>query len=403
MRSYTRLITSLFSTDGSIGYAQAWDLFTHMRYVAHPNPDATLYTLMIRACASSLTARAEPERALDLWTEMTVDRAIQPSAGTYAAVILACARSGSKAYIHEAFRLAKEMLDAHRDAYGRPAFRPDGRMFSALLEGAKRVGDLARTRWILAEMVRWGDDNESGFENAEITEEIMMHVFHAYAAYKPPFNRSSTVLVDRAASTTIPPENSSTIGNFPAVDILTNSRNGSESRVTATEIPRFAHLPPQSRSEVIGEAKALFTRIPNVARGASPELTGLRFDQVRLTPRLLNSYLSVHYAHATFEESEQLFRTIFEEFGVSRNVRSYVEALERCARARRGHERTVGHIFGNWLWSEWQALENGEASDISGAITARLIERANVAIIRIWTLWVSPAIYVRIKSSRRLV
>ena len=357
MRSYTRLITSLFSTDGSIGYAQAWDLFTHMRYVAHPNPDATLYTLMIRACGSSLTARAEPERALDLWTEMTVDREIQPSAGTYAAVILACARSGNKAYIHEGFRLAKEMLDAHRDAYGHSAFRPDGRTFSALLEGAKRVGDLARTRWILAEMVREGG-RDSGFENAEITEESMMHVFHAYAAYKPPFNRGATVLVDHATTNT---------GNSPAVE-------KSENKV------RFAHLPPQSRSEVIGEVKALFACIPRVAGGAPTG--GLRFDQVRLTPRLLNSYLSVHYAHATFEESEQLFRTIFEELGVSRNVRSYVEALERCARARRGDERTMGHVFGNWLWSEWQALE------ANGAIAARMIERASAAIIRVWTLQV---------------
>lgn len=387
MQSYTRLITSLFSTDGSIGHAQAWDLFTHMRYVAHPYPDAALYTLMIRACASSLTARAEPERALDLWTEMTIDRELQPSAGTYAAVILACARSGNKAYIHEGFRLAKEMLDSHRDAHGRSAFRPDGRTFSALLEGAKRVGDLARTRWILAEMVRGGERGaENGFENAEITEEIMMHVFHAYAAYKPPFNRAAAVLVDQTASTTNHPEESSSSGDSPVMDNLMDSGGGSESSVAETAIARFAHLPPQSRSEVISEARALFARIPSVAR-ASPESTGeVQFDQVQLTPRLLNSYLSVHYAHAPLEESEQLFQTIFEEFGVSRNVRSFVEALERCARARRGDERTVGRAFGNRLWSEWQNLENGEASDIQGTLTARMIEKANVAIIRVWTL-----------------
>ncbi|KAJ3754718.1 hypothetical protein EV360DRAFT_23541, partial [Lentinula raphanica] len=29
---------------------QDWDLFSHMRYVAHPNPDVFLYTQMIRAC-----------------------------------------------------------------------------------------------------------------------------------------------------------------------------------------------------------------------------------------------------------------------------------------------------------------------------------------------------------------
>ena len=46
------------------------------------------------------------------------------------------------------------MLDSHRDAHGFPAFRPDVKTFCALLEGAKRIGDLGRARWILVELVR---------------------------------------------------------------------------------------------------------------------------------------------------------------------------------------------------------------------------------------------------------
>jgi hypothetical protein len=112
MSAYSRLIAALFRTPFSLAHMQAWDLFAHMRYVAHLQPDTLLFTQMIHACA--LPTPAEPERALDLFTEMTIDRGILPTAGAYNPAILACARSGSKVYVNEAFRLAKEMLDAHR-------------------------------------------------------------------------------------------------------------------------------------------------------------------------------------------------------------------------------------------------------------------------------------------------
>ncbi|ESK84688.1 aryl-alcohol dehydrogenase [Moniliophthora roreri MCA 2997] len=155
IQSYSKVIKHLFSIPTATAQAHAWDLFSHMRYVAHPDPDIVMYTQMIRACASFYTAsrQADPERALDLWHEMTVDKRHKPTTGTYNAVILACARSGRKSYVNEAFRLAKEMLDSNRDAYGRPAYAPDLGTFKALLEGARRIGDSARVRWILAEMI----------------------------------------------------------------------------------------------------------------------------------------------------------------------------------------------------------------------------------------------------------
>jgi hypothetical protein len=351
-----------------------------MRYVAHPRPDALLYTLMIRACASSLTSSSEPERALDLWTEMTVDHEIQPSAGAYAAIILACARSGSKTYIHEAFRLSKEMLDSHRDANGKSAFKPDGKMFNALLEGAKRIGDLARTRWILAEMVRGSHrDEDSGFVNAEVTEEVMMHVFHAYAAYKVPFNRAAALLVDDT-----PSQASTSSKTNPKTSSVAEllSDNMAQNLPTHITTPSFSHFPPQSHSEVISEVRTLFGRI--FSRDNFHHEDALPFSKVKLTPRLLNSYLSVHYAHAPFEDARKIFKTIFTEHGVPRNVRSYVEALERCAKARRGQERTAALEFTEELWAQWQDLENGEHN--KNTVWARMVERANVAVIRIWTL-----------------
>ncbi|KAJ8455438.1 hypothetical protein ONZ51_g12455 [Trametes cubensis] len=144
-KTYTRVITSLLSTRSTMAEAQAWDLFAHMRYVAHPTPDPQLYAVMMAACASRVLD-PQPARALDLWTEMTVDKRMAPTADAYTAVIYACACSGDKMYVNEAFRLAKEMLDGHRDAYGNSAFRPDRKTFCALLEGAKRIGDLAKGR-----------------------------------------------------------------------------------------------------------------------------------------------------------------------------------------------------------------------------------------------------------------
>ncbi|KAG1844581.1 hypothetical protein C8R48DRAFT_780234 [Suillus tomentosus] len=82
MKSYPRIISTLFSVRPSpsppsisstldvpsgrlAANSQAWDPFAHMRYIAHPTPDAHLYTLVIRACASTFLS-PEPERALDL-------------------------------------------------------------------------------------------------------------------------------------------------------------------------------------------------------------------------------------------------------------------------------------------------------------------------------------------------
>ncbi|KAG1810334.1 uncharacterized protein HD556DRAFT_1223429 [Suillus plorans] len=40
MKSYSCIISSLFSVRRLAANSQAWDLFPHMRYVAHPTPDA---------------------------------------------------------------------------------------------------------------------------------------------------------------------------------------------------------------------------------------------------------------------------------------------------------------------------------------------------------------------------
>ena len=388
MRTYTSVITFLFSTKSSVGRAQAWDLFTHMRYVAHPYPDVPLYALMIRACASPINAArlsSEPERALDLWTEMTMDKRMTPSAGAYDAVILACARSGKKTYVNEGFRLAKEMLDSHRDARGISAYRPSRRTFCALLEGTKRVGDLARARWILAEMIaeRGRMEVEQEAEKG-VNEEVMMHIFHAYAAYRPPFQRSAVKPVPEG-STGVDQANTTTLNS--SFDDPSENRNDIEKAPSGS--PSFTHVPPQSHHEVIHEVKALFARIlhDNGMSTLSDTLPNTLpedgvFEDVDLTSRLLNSYLSVYYKHAAITTARDLHRSIFDECGVERTARTYVEALERCANAKKhGEERVVALQFAEEVWAGWKTLEDRGVNQ-----NARMIEKAHIAMIRVLAL-----------------
>ncbi|KAG5646165.1 hypothetical protein DXG03_004218 [Asterophora parasitica] len=385
VQSYTSVIASLFSTKSSLGRAQAWDLFSHMRYVAHADPDVPLYTAMIRACASPLNTRpSEPEKALDLWTEMTVDRRLSPTAGAYDAVILACARSGTTMFVNEAFRLAKQMLDTHRDARGESAFAPSRRTFCALLEGAKRVGDLARARWILAQMIA-----ETRMEEG-VNEEVMMHVFHSYASYRPPFKRSDVRTLQGSSAQPVQDTSTSGVPSSPTAHEPPQS-----SDVGAYDsMPTFTQIPPQSGAEVIHEVQILFNRIlhdiglqshsdPTLDNATLPSLG--KFRGVQLTPRLLNSYLSVHYRHASLETTFNLYRQVFSECRVSPTGRSYVEALERCANARRGHERTVALQFGEEVWEQWQRLEE-TGQEGERALSRRTIEKAYIAMIRLLSL-----------------
>ncbi|KAF9649559.1 hypothetical protein BDM02DRAFT_3186192 [Thelephora ganbajun] len=407
MKTYASLISTLTSVPSSLAKAQAWDLFSHMRYVAYPTPDAVIYNLMILACArappSGGAGDSEPQRALDLFTEMTVDNNIPPTRDTYTAIILACARSGEAKFVNEAFRLAKEMLDGHRDALGRPAFTPNNALFGALLQGAKRIRDLPRTRWILAEMVQIVvrqhharvDDGLMIPEQDEVvlTENKMVHVFHAYASYQVPFHRSATRIAERrgVAVETVPPE--------PTVTDPHKTSNGTAETeaikenvgevATSDTDPRFNSLPPQSREEVLAEVKNLFEGILHDTQRSQALLlhnsgneSPMLFKDVRVSTELVNAYLSVHYSHGRVGGTQNLFKTLFEEVGVKRSLLSYVEALEACARwscikARRDQVMK----FTEEVWELLQ--QDVGVHDEMFSIRVRLIERANLALIRV--------------------
>ncbi|PCH43178.1 hypothetical protein WOLCODRAFT_153238 [Wolfiporia cocos MD-104 SS10] len=415
-KSYTRAIASLLASrvQPSQAHAQAFDLFAHMRYVAHPQPDASLYTLMLGACAHAAVP-AEPERALDLFTEMTVDYRLPPTQGAYAATAHALARSGEPRFVHHAFRLAREMLDAHRDARGHAAFRPDGKLFTSLLEGAKRIGDLARVRWILAEMVRESAAS-SGDSDIIITEKNMRHVFHAYAAYRPPFKRSAAPLVDSQEAAGCSPANGtgSNDGTLDSpvglvrTDVTDKTDPDVQDDFASAGLPaagpsfHFSHLPPQSSAEVISEARALFSRIVEDGRlrsidiqytregfAAPSGLSGL-FRHIRINARLLNAYLAVHYRHSPIEDSIILYRTLFNDLGIQRNATTFVEALERCSFSKPDEQRQALQ-FAQEVWVSWKEVEDHwrartQSQEYDMAfVNARLVERANVAMVKMLT------------------
>ena len=125
-----------------------------------------------------------------------MDHKIPPTVQAYNAIILACAKSSTKTCVNEVFHLARQMQDLHQDTRGILAFRLDKKTFCALLEGTKRIRDLGRARWILAEMVRGGKKGgDPNKVDAEIDDEVMVHVFNMYAAYTPPHLRAPTLVV----------------------------------------------------------------------------------------------------------------------------------------------------------------------------------------------------------------
>lgn len=412
IQSYTRVISALFnvqtcaSSDPRLGraaaQAQAWDLFAHMRYVAHPVPDAHLYALMIRACGSS--SRPEPERALDLWMEMQ-ENGVKPTKGAYEAIIRVCGRAGPE-WLGEGTRLAREMSDQYS------IVGVNGRgLWCALLEGCKRAGDLKKARWILAEAVRGGGDGPSS-GGSMVDVELMTHMFHAYASYKPPFRRETTLLIDHSATSNgevstkdAQAEEISSHSDAPFPMSTERIRGGDAFPDVPVEnvgsIPSFSRLPPQTPSDVIAETRALFDRILE-DRSLSPQearnypqgglLVG-RFAHVELTPVLLNAYLSVFYRHASIETSQEAFYSLFNNSdSLSGQIfhpdeHTYINALERCAIAR-VEDRHIAARWANDVWRRWEVTEGNSLRDgkVNNGSYARLIEKAHDAMRRVLVL-----------------
>lgn len=389
--------------------ALAWNLFYHMRLHAHPIPDAPLYALMIRACArgipqpsevddptlgfsslnssnstgSKKVAISDAERALDLFREMTTRYSVRPNAEVYNSLILACARR--KDFYLEAFRLLREMVELETershlspssDAEERVLrFAPDRYTFNALLQGCARNRDLARARWVLAEMIRttlplFDEEVRGKLGRAEVVEllskrpneESMCHIFHTYASYVPPVKRADVQMqqsssssgspakfgdvADTSASSTAEKavdqvQSTDAARTQPTSELQQVERTEQEEGTTAEEAAQiFSALVPQTSSDLVSESRSLFARIladqPNGAQegplgGVSP---GLRLVNAYLT--VLAAHLPVHHrAHvllSTLEtgvkDEEGLEYGLFMRLGLEANEHSFRIILE---------------------------------------------------------------------------
>ena len=114
------------------------------------------------------------------------------------------------------------------------------------------------------------------------------------------------------------------------------------------------------------------------------------FQHVKLTPKLLNAYLSVHYLHSSFDTFSRLFRTLHAEHGVPRTIWSYMDILERCSCAKRGPERPAALQLAGEVWQEWSVLETawraGSADSATDGVSPRMLERLHSAMIRVLVL-----------------
>lgn len=331
--------------------ALAWDMFAHMRYVAHPTPSKGLYASMIAACAKG--SEPDVERASDLFVEMTVDKRIEPTPETYAALISVYAKT--KATAVEAFRMASQMVDIGRDADGIPLLRPNRAIWMSLLEAAKRLGDLQRTHWLLTQMGKEQLALPSRLPPL-IDDWAMRHVFHAYSAYRPPFRREYAPLkprevVDEASErSTIAPEEETSVPDKP--------------------VSRY--ILPQTSHDVLQEAETIFSQI---LAQQQTEVTGDSiFRGVRVTSHLLSAYLGVHFSHSI--STEQAAAKIFDlhsQLGLNISMETVLKSLQHIGKVKTAERTPILLDIAEKLWARFHNVLQELSADAANMRWIRLL------------------------------
>lgn len=334
--------------------ALAWDMFAHMRYVAHPTPSKELYATMIAACAKG--SEPDTERASDLFIEMTVDKRLEPTTETYAALISVYAKT--KATAIEAFRMASQMVDVRRDADGMPLLRPNRTIWMSLLEAAKRLGDLQKTHWLLTQMGKQQLASPSHLLPL-IDDWVMRHIFHAYSAYHPPFRREYAPLkpkegVDEASerSTVAPAE---------------------ETSVPGKSVNRY--ILPQTSHEVLQEAEALFAQIlaQQQTENTLSDSASI-FRGVRVTSHLLSAYLGVRFSHSA--STEQAVAEIFglhSQFDLEVSIEMVLKSLQRIGNTKTAERTPIIREIAEKLWVRFQNILQGISEGTTNMRWVRLL------------------------------
>ncbi|ORY26582.1 hypothetical protein BCR39DRAFT_540638 [Naematelia encephala] len=360
--------------------ALAWDLFSHMRLMAHPLPTKEVYCTMIRLCSDPRDP--QPERARDLWVEMTNEgEKIDPQRQEYDAIIRAL--SSTKETYLEAFDLLRQMLARHFDATFVPfaddparvwsRYVPTAETFSALLEGTKRAGELNRARWILSEVVRLGRASAS-HGNGVATgpdSEIMTGVFMTYAAWQPTVRKDELKIKESRNDGQDVIEEDNTSLDVNVLEDVAGTAIGSTVR------REDAAYHPQTSADAIREADALFDRIlhDQLSSDASSTYATAPFRDVRLTTRLVNAYLSVHLAHApSINAAREKWVETWSSVSVKPNGWSYLFVLEKCATGTRWgmskQDRIDADSWGAKIWDEYHAWSNSDRTAYTLALAS---------------------------------
>ncbi|KAJ1300646.1 hypothetical protein OPQ81_002296 [Rhizoctonia solani] len=362
----------------SIAIAAVHDLFTHMRYIAHPNPSLEAYSVAIAACARG--SQVKPLRALELLQEIkqglmnSRTELIQPQldihslVACYNGTIRACARAGAR-FAGDAFRLAKELVQPD----GIPiagatigGIGPDRKTMTALMHSAKRIGDLARARWILTEVMRAQSNQFENSSEVILDEEIMVCAFQAYSAFRPSFRRGMT----------------RTQTEEPG-DTATKSDVEDTRDPVLVEMSATTYTIPQSAPEVLKEADILLSRILS-KRTASPDHV---FSHVPISARIMNAYLGIYYSHAPLEQALVKFEECFSY--IDPNAYTFVNLLEHFGRVAEP-DRQMSLAYAKKIWAKWQdwiqRVDDGQMDLVVAEATPRAIERAWAAIIRVHSL-----------------
>ncbi|KIM29206.1 hypothetical protein M408DRAFT_23013 [Serendipita vermifera MAFF 305830] len=370
--------------------AKAWDLFYHMRYVAHPTPSISLYTDMIRACADA----AEPEtlRGFDLWTEMTVDKRMTPTTEAYNAIIALAARNKSTAL--EATRLAKEMVEFGRDAEGRPAMPLTKETYIALLEAAKRLGDLKQARWILMKLARAGPAGTSAVDHW-----ALRHIFHTYATYSPPFKRQMATIKPRIKL------QNQTEHLAKASQTPEDAIEG-VSEIQPHQTTGYDALLPQTTRALLSEADALFDLLLR-EKSLSQEDTSsmpLLFSSVSSLPEIVSAYFSVYLNHApSFSAAVSKIRAVHAQTNFEWTPELIRICMVHCARRVRPGSLNLATEWADELWSAWSALAERERGRVSrwlpGAPTTpaerRVTPKSTISAPTVSSIW---AAYIQLKA-----
>lgn len=312
--------------------SQAWDLYAHMRLVSHPNPGLHIFNTMIRACASGRSP--SPERAVDLYQELQ-EQGLDPTAETYAHLIRACARTrrkGQPSFYSSALEFTRQMIEV--------GFEPGPQCLHSLLEGAKRHGDLARARWIIAHMA-----------SSQCLDSVALaHLFQTYASYKLP--RTSPFRTEDASGSA-------------ASGSATMSKDATVQETAEILTTDFPGPMPQTSAEVLRQVTQIMSGVL-IAQGLSPSdalqsrhlvLPELDLSQVsvyeglRLDIFLVNSFLLAFGPHSDFQTFLATSTQLLEAVDAKPNGHTYRMRLEACEKP---NNAGAGADAAKSIFEEWK-------------------------------------------------